>query len=65
MNDGPLRVNESDDSHIVEGNQRADGRRDPVEDFLEFESLRGDLGDFGKNTCDNSGIHVTSNLIKN
>src|SRR5258705_7321687 len=48
MEDGPIAVHDAHDTHVVEGNELADRRRDPVEDVLEMQGLRGNLGDLGK-----------------
>ena len=49
MLDRPLAVEDPDDTHVVERDNPAHGGRDPVEDLLELERLRGGLGDLGKN----------------
>src|SRR5258705_12942168 len=48
MEDGPIAVHDAHDTHVVEGNELADRRRDPGEDVLELQGLRGNLGDLGK-----------------
>jgi len=48
VEDGVVPVDETDHAHVVEGDELADGGRDPVEHVLELQGLRGDLGDLGQ-----------------
>jgi len=48
VEDRPRVVDEPNDSHVVERYDSAYGGRDPVEDVLELQGLRGGLGDLGE-----------------
>ena len=52
-----LAVDEPDDTHVLERDDPADGGGDPVEDLLELQGLRGDLGDLGEDAGYGLGIN--------
>ena len=45
MLDRPVALDDPDHPHVVERDHPANGSRDAVEDVLQLERLRGDLGD--------------------
>ncbi len=54
-----VAVDDAHHAHVVERDDRADRRGDPLEDVLELERLRRGLGDLGERANDGVPVHGT------
>jgi hypothetical protein len=57
MHDRPITLEDPDDPHVMKWDELAHGSRNPVEDLLELQGLRGGLGDLRQDAGDGSRIH--------